>query len=34
MNPLILPARGQKVLLLSFYKDGFGIKNPTKIDMP
>ena len=26
MNPLILPAMGQRVPLLFFYKDGFGIK--------
>ena len=26
MNPLILPAMGQIVPLLSFYENGFGIK--------
>ena len=34
MNPLILPAIGQIVQLLSFYKDVFGMKYPTKLDMP
>ena len=34
MNPFILPAMGLIVRLLFFYKDGFGIKLPTKVDMP
>ena len=25
---------GKKSPLLFFYKDGFGIKQPTKVDMP
>ena len=33
MNPLIPQAMGQIVALLVFYKDGFGIKYPTKADM-
>ena len=34
MNFIIHPARGQIVLLLFLYKDGFGIKYTTKLDMP
>ena len=34
MNPLIPPATGEISSLLSFYKDGFGIKLPMKFDMP
>ena len=31
---LIPPAMGWIILLLFFYKDGFGIKYPTKVDIP
>ena len=34
MNPLIFPAMGLIVLLLFFKENGFGIKKPTKVDMP
>ena len=34
MNPLIQPSMVYIVLLLFFYKDGFGIKLSIKIDMP
>ena len=34
MNPLILPAMGYIVSLLSFLKDGFSLEEPTKVDMP
>ena len=34
MNPLVQPAMGQIISLLFFYKDSFGIKEPTKVDMP
>ena len=33
MNPIISIAMGLIVPLLSFYKDGFGIKQPMKTDM-
>ena len=31
---IISPAIGWIVPLLFFYKDGFGIKSPIKVDMP
>ena len=35
MNSLIpSPGMGQMVVLMSFYKDGFDIKLPIKVDMP
>ena len=34
MNPLVLPARSEIVPLLFFLNDGFGIKVPTRVDMP
>ena len=34
MNHFILVAMGQIVPLLSFKKDGFGIKSLQKVDMP
>ena len=34
MNPLILPAMGEIVPLLFFLENGFGIKLPTKVDVP
>ena len=34
MKPLILPVMSWIVPLLVFYKDGFDIKYPTKVDMP
>ena len=34
MNPLTFPAMGQIVLLLFFLKDGDGIIQPKKVDMP
>ena len=34
MNSLILPAMGPIIPLLSFYKNGFSIKLPVKVDMP
>ena len=34
MNPLIPPAMGIIVPLLSFNKDEFAIKQPTKVDIP
>ena len=34
MNPLILPEIGLIVPLLFFSENGFGIKQPTKVDMP
>ena len=33
INPLILTAWDQIKSLLFIYKDGFGIKKPTKVDM-
>ena len=33
MNPLIISAMGLKVPLLFLWKDGFGIKQPKKVDM-
>ena len=34
MKPLIPPAMCKVASPLSFYKDGFGIKQTTKVDMP
>ena len=34
MNPLILPAMGWIVPLMFFSENSFGIKQPTKVDMP
>ena len=34
MNPLILPTMGQIVQRLFYLENGFGIKYPTKVDMP
>ena len=34
LNPLITQAISYMVPLLSFYKDGFSIKLPTKVDVP
>ena len=34
MKPLILPSMGWIIPLLFFYENGFGIKYPTKVDMP
>ena len=34
MKPLILPAIGYLASLQFFSKDGFGIKYPSKVDMP
>ena len=34
MNSFILSAFGQIVLLQFFYDGDFGIKLPTKVDMP
>ena len=34
MNPLIRPAMSYIEPLLSSYLDGFGIKHPTKVDIP
>ena len=34
MKPLILSAMGQIAPLLFFFENGFGIKWPTKVDMP
>ena len=34
MNPLILSAMGQIVSLMFFLENGFGIKQPSKVDMP
>ena len=33
MNPFILSAMGKIVPLLFFYKDSFGLKYPTKVDI-
>ena len=33
MNPLILPAMSQIVPLVFFWKDGYSIKQPKKVDM-
>ena len=33
MKSLIPPDMGLIVLRLSFFNDGFGIKEPTKVDM-
>ena len=33
MTPLIIPTMGWIVPLLFFYKDGFGIKWPMKVEM-
>ena len=33
-NPLILPIIGSIEMLQSFYKNGFGIRRHTKVDMP
>ena len=34
MNPFILLDKGKIVRLLFFWENGFGIKSPTKVDMP
>ena len=34
MHPLILPVIGSIVPPLFFYKDGFSIKQPMKVDVP
>ena len=34
MSPLIHPTIGQIIPLLIFYKGGFDIKYPTRVDMP
>ena len=34
IEAILTPAMGSIVPLLFFYQDGFGIKEPTKVEMP
>ena len=34
INPLLSPVMDYIISLMFFYKDGFGIKLPMKVDMP